>query len=427
MDLGLRGARALITGGSRGIGLAVAEALAAEGAAVGILARNATGLATAAERLARHGVPVVTAAADATDAAALGAAVREIAGPLGGLDHLVANVGGTVGGNLADSAPGELTATFALNAGHAAELIRSGLPYLKDSAAGSCVIISSITGMRPAPRTNYAVAKAAEIHLAATAAAERELAGLERGEVLGVLVSEDVPGAAEEHDGSGADRVHPDAVGREFLCGGRGQVDLRGLGGGIGGPRRRPHAGDRGDQHHRAAARGPQVGQARPDQLRGVAGVEREGRGELARGGACEVAAADRAAGAGHQVIEPAERGGDVVDGAAEHLRVGDVGRGRCGPRALALQAPGRGGKALRVTGDEPDGRSLRGQRLGDGEADAAAPPGDQRAAVFQAEIHGSLLSPGLAVVRTSLPGPASCPAEDLDPGFRRVALARRA
>jgi 3-oxoacyl-[acyl-carrier protein] reductase len=178
MDLGLRGARALITGGSRGIGFAVAEALAAEGAAVGIVARDTGGLAAAAERLAGHGVPVATAAADVTDTAALGTAVQEIAGALGGLDHLVANVGGTVGGNLADSAPGDFTAAFALNAGHAAELIRCGLPYLKDSEAGSCVIISSITGMRPAPRTTYAVAKAAEIHLAATAAAELAAAGI---------------------------------------------------------------------------------------------------------------------------------------------------------------------------------------------------------------------------------------------------------
>ena len=178
MDLGLRGARALITGGSRGIGFAVAEALAAEGAAVGIVARDAAGLATAAGRLAGHGVPVATAAADVTDTAALGAAVSQIAGALGGLDHLVANVGGTVGGNLTDSAPGDFTAAFALNAGHAAELIRCGLPYLKDSEAGSCVIISSITGMRPAPRTTYAVAKAAEIHLAATAAAELAPAGI---------------------------------------------------------------------------------------------------------------------------------------------------------------------------------------------------------------------------------------------------------
>jgi 3-oxoacyl-[acyl-carrier protein] reductase len=173
MDLGLRGARALITGGSRGIGFAIADTLAGEGAAVGIIARDPDGLATAAERLARHGVPVSTAAADVTDTAALEAAVAQIAGALGGLDRLVANAGGTVGnGGITDSAPGDFTATFALNAGHAAELMRVSLEYLRRSGGGSCVIISSITGMRPAPRTAYAAAKAAEIHLAATAAQE---------------------------------------------------------------------------------------------------------------------------------------------------------------------------------------------------------------------------------------------------------------
>jgi 3-oxoacyl-[acyl-carrier protein] reductase len=172
MDLGLRGTRAIITGGSRGIGLAVADSLAREGAAVGLVARNSGGLAAAARNLGRHGVPVATAVADVTDSAALQQAVGEIATALGGLDHLVANAGGTVGSNLADSQPGDLTATFALNAGHAAELIRAGLPHLRAAGGGSCVIVSSITGMRPAPRTNYAVAKAAEIQLAATAAAE---------------------------------------------------------------------------------------------------------------------------------------------------------------------------------------------------------------------------------------------------------------
>jgi 3-oxoacyl-[acyl-carrier protein] reductase len=173
VDLGLRGSRALITGASRGIGFAVADALAAEGAAVGLVARGADGLAAAAGRLARHGVPVVTAAADVTDTPALGRAVSDIATALGGLDHLVANAGGTVGGNLADSAAGDFAATFALNAGHAAELIRAGLAHLRAADHHpAVVIISSITGMRPAPRTTYAVAKAAEIHLAATAAAE---------------------------------------------------------------------------------------------------------------------------------------------------------------------------------------------------------------------------------------------------------------
>src|SRR5580765_4817321 len=135
MDLGLRGRRALITGGSRGIGFAVAEGLAA---------KDAAGLAEARGRLEPRGVPVATAAADVTDTPALQRAVAEIADALGGLDHLVANAGGTVGtGNLTSAADDEFTATFALNAGHAVELIRAGRPHLQAAGGGAVVIISS--------------------------------------------------------------------------------------------------------------------------------------------------------------------------------------------------------------------------------------------------------------------------------------------
>jgi len=169
----------LITGGSRGIGFAVAEALATEGAAVGLVARDAAGLAEAAGRLESQGVPVATATADVTDTSQLKQAVADIAAALGGLDRLVANAGGTVGrGNLTSAGDGDFTATFALNAGHAAELIRAGLPHLRAAGGGAVVIISSVTGMRPAPRTAYAAAKAAEIHLAATAAQELAPAGV---------------------------------------------------------------------------------------------------------------------------------------------------------------------------------------------------------------------------------------------------------
>jgi 3-oxoacyl-[acyl-carrier protein] reductase len=179
MDLGLTGSRALITGGSRGIGFAIAEALAAEGVSVGLIARNGSQLAEAAGRLAARGAKVVTVAADVTDTGALGDAVEEIAAGLGGLDHLVANAGGTIGGgNITESGPDDFTATYALNAGHAAELMRAGLGHLRAAGGGAVVIISSVTGMQPGPRTAYAAAKAAEIHLAATAAQELAADGI---------------------------------------------------------------------------------------------------------------------------------------------------------------------------------------------------------------------------------------------------------
>jgi 3-oxoacyl-[acyl-carrier protein] reductase len=173
MDLGLHGKRALITGGSRGIGFAVARGLVAENVAVGLIARDPAGLAEAYRKLADLGASVATAAADVTDTPALHRAVDQIAAALGGLDHLVANAGGTVGGgNLTNTRDDEFAATLILNAGHAAELIRAGLPHLRAAGGGSVVIVSSITGLRPAPRTAYAAAKAAEIQLAATAAQE---------------------------------------------------------------------------------------------------------------------------------------------------------------------------------------------------------------------------------------------------------------
>jgi len=156
----LRGSRALITGASRGIDSRWLTRLPPRGPRSGWspARRRARGGGC---RLARHGVPVATAAADVTDIVALDRAVSDIATALGGLDHLVANAGGTVGANLAGFGSRRFfAATFALNAGHAAELIRAGLQHLRAAGNGSVVIISSITGMRPAPRTNYAVAKA---------------------------------------------------------------------------------------------------------------------------------------------------------------------------------------------------------------------------------------------------------------------------
>jgi NAD(P)-dependent dehydrogenase (short-subunit alcohol dehydrogenase family) len=85
MDLGLSGARALVTGGNRGIGLAVGRVLAAEGARVALLARDAEALAAAAASVEG----AVTVQADTTDDAAVRAAVDSAAATLGGLDVVV--------------------------------------------------------------------------------------------------------------------------------------------------------------------------------------------------------------------------------------------------------------------------------------------------------------------------------------------------
>jgi 3-oxoacyl-[acyl-carrier protein] reductase len=172
MDLGLRGARALVTGASRGIGLAIADALAAEGADVALLARGAAGLEQAREQVGRHGGQVVTAAVDVTDAAALAAAVDDVAEQLGGLDKVVGNAGGTVGGNLLDSEAQDFLASFALNTGHGVTLVRAARPHFLDAGAGSVVLITSVNGSKVAPRTTYSVAKAGEIQLAKAMAQE---------------------------------------------------------------------------------------------------------------------------------------------------------------------------------------------------------------------------------------------------------------
>ena len=89
---------------------------------------------------------------------------------------MVANAGGGPAGNLLDSAADQVAEAFAatmdINLGHAVTLIRAAHPHLVAAGGGSAVIISSVSGSRPSPRTSYSVAKAAETQLARVLGAE---------------------------------------------------------------------------------------------------------------------------------------------------------------------------------------------------------------------------------------------------------------
>ena len=148
MDLELTGKRAVITGGSRGIGRAIALALAAEGCAVAIGARDLQGVHEAVAELRERGGAAYGEAVDVTDADALEAFVISSADALGGLDLLVANAGALRGGpRISAIDASDWRYTFDINVTHPAIAARVAAPLIARNGGGAMVFISSIAGM----------------------------------------------------------------------------------------------------------------------------------------------------------------------------------------------------------------------------------------------------------------------------------------
>ncbi len=134
----------MITGGSRGIGRAIANRLAMEGADVAICARNGDEVAEAVAALQGMGVQATGSAVDVSDGPALKAWIDSAANELGGLDILVPNVSAMAGEHTEEAWRG----AFEIDIMGTINTVDAALPYLEKSDAGAIVTINSVAALQ---------------------------------------------------------------------------------------------------------------------------------------------------------------------------------------------------------------------------------------------------------------------------------------
>jgi 3-oxoacyl-[acyl-carrier protein] reductase len=213
MDLGLTDKVAIITGSSRGLGLASARALVAEGCRVCICARGAERLAEAAlevETAARRPHMVLAVQADVSTQAGVELVMARTIETYGRLDVLVNNVGRAAGAGVLDTSDAEWQAAFDETLFPAIRASRAAVPHLRQAGGGAILMIASIYGREAGGRMTYNAVKAAEISLAKSLA--QQLAP------LNIRVNSIAPGSILFPGGSWHKRQQADPEGiAEFI------------------------------------------------------------------------------------------------------------------------------------------------------------------------------------------------------------------
>jgi 3-oxoacyl-[acyl-carrier protein] reductase len=151
MDLGLSGRRAVVTGGSKGLGKAIAAELLAEGAEVVICSRNEAELEATAAELRKPGGTVIAFCCDVTDPSQVAAFIRESASSLGGIDILVNNAGGARPGRFESLTDTDWQEDFEVKLMSQIRCTRAALPLLRQSPAARVININAVYARYPDP------------------------------------------------------------------------------------------------------------------------------------------------------------------------------------------------------------------------------------------------------------------------------------
>ncbi|HLJ20331.1 MAG TPA: SDR family NAD(P)-dependent oxidoreductase [Stellaceae bacterium] len=168
MPFDFKGKRAVVCGGSRGIGRSIALGFAEAGAAVSICARGIESLEATRAELAKFGHSVHAATCDLADGPAIVRYIAAAAEALGGIDILINNASGF---GMSDDEVG-WDASISVDLMATVRASRAAIPHIERGTSGSIANISSISGYRPSPRSPpYAAVKAALFNYTTTQAA----------------------------------------------------------------------------------------------------------------------------------------------------------------------------------------------------------------------------------------------------------------